>query len=215
MEDTVDKFDLRKYMHFGIECTSAAWDQNKSKWTVFFKDLRTGIEFSRTADVLISAVGGISYPRDIKFPGMETFKGEIFHTARWNHKVQYQGKRVAVIGNGCSAAQVVPALVKDASFVTQYARSAQWYHERPNRNFTPLEKWCFKNIPLWERYLRLRLFLASDGLVATYMPGLAAAKLRNTVEEHAKQYICSQAPRKYHKALVPDFPLGELFYPAS
>ena len=78
-----------------------------------------------------------------------------------------------------------------------------------------LKKWCFKNIPLWERYLRLRLFLASDSLVATYMPGSAAAKLRNTVEEHARQYICGQAPRRYHKALVPDFPLGELFYPAS
>jgi cation diffusion facilitator CzcD-associated flavoprotein CzcO len=209
MEDTVDKFDLRKHMHFRVQCLSASWDQSKRRWTVSFKDLQTGHDYIRTADVLVSAVGGISHPRDIRFVGMEKYKGEMFHTARWNHKVQYEGKRVAVIGNGCSAAQVVPALVKDASFVKQYARSAQWYHERPNRNFTPLEKWCFKHVPLWERYLRLRLFLANDSLVATYMPGPAAARLRKTVEAHAKQYICKQAPQKYHQALVPDFPLGE------
>ena len=209
MEDTVDKFDLRKHMHFGIECVSASWDQTKSKWTVSFKDLQTDISFMRTANVLISAVGGISYPRDIKFPGMKEFRGEIFHTARWKHNVEYKNKRVAVIGNGCSGAQVVPALAKDAALVKQYARSAQWYHERPNRNFTSFEKWCFKYIPFWERYLRLRLFLANDGLVATYMPGKAAESLRKTVEEHARQYICTQAPQKYHQALIPDFPLGE------
>lgn len=209
MEDTVEKFDLRKHMQFGIECVSATWDENSSKWNVIFHDMRTDVEYTRSADVLVSAVGGISHPREIKFPGMEKFQGDMFHTARWNHKVEYKNKRVAVIGNGCSAAQVVPALVKDAAFVKQYARSAQWYHERPNKSFTPFQKWCLKYVPLWERYLRLRLFLANDELVTTYMPGPAAAKTRALVEKHAKQYIYSQAPSKYHRDLVPDFPLGE------
>jgi cation diffusion facilitator CzcD-associated flavoprotein CzcO len=195
-------------MHFGIKCVKASWSVRKNRWDVTFLDLRTNIEFTRSATIIVSAVGGISYPRDIKFPGMDKFKGEIFHTARWNHKFNYKGKRLAVIGNGCSAAQVVPSVVKDAAFVKQYARSAQWYHERPNRNFTPTEKWCLKYIPLWERYLRLRIFLANDDLVATYMPGPAASKIRAKVEEHAKGYIMTQAPKKYHNFLVPDFPLG-------
>lgn len=207
MESTVDKFDLRKHMHFGIECISASWNK-QGYWDVRLRDTKTGIEYLRTATVFISAVGGISKPRDTKFPGMEKFNGEIFHTARWNHNYDYSGKRLAVIGNGCSAAQVVPAVSQRAALVKQYARSAQWYHERPNRSFTPFEKWCFRNIPLWQRYLRLRLFLMSDGLVATYMPGPAAEKLRAKTEENARQYIYSQAPSKYHQFLVPDFPLG-------
>ncbi|PLB50096.1 monooxygenase [Aspergillus steynii IBT 23096] len=208
MESTVDKLDLRKHMQFGVECISARWNNKTELWEVHLRDTKTQFEYTRTATVFISAVGGISKPRDTHFPGMESFTGEIFHTARWNHQFDYKGKRLAVIGNGCSAAQAVPAIAQDAAFVKQYARSAQWYHERPNRSFTGLEKWCLRNIPLWERYLRLRLFLASDALVATYLPGPAAAKLRANAEEKARQYIYATAPKKYHKFLVPDFPLG-------
>lgn len=208
MEDTANKFDLRKHMHFSIECLGASWNGDTRKWDVRFHDLRTKIQFVRSATVLISAVGGISYPRDVKFKGMEKFNGAMFHTARWDHSFDYRDKRIAVIGNGCSAAQVVPAIVKDAAYVKQYARSPQWYHERPNRPFTAFEKWCFKYVPLWERWNRLKLFLENDDLVATYMPGPLASAKREKVEEHAKEYIYSRTPKKYHDFIVPDFPLG-------
>lgn len=211
MEQTVDKFDLRKHMHFGVECLSATWN-GAGFWEVQLRDTKTQVEYTRSATVCISAVGGISKPRDIKFPGIHNFNGEIIHTARWNHQYDYRGKRVAVIGNGASAAQLVPVIAKDAGLVKQYARSAQWYHERPNRNFKDFEKWCFRYIPLWERFLRLRLFLTSDGLVATYMPGPAAEKLRVRAEHKASQYIYSTAPHKYHRFLVPDFPLGQYLF---
>ncbi|KAJ5683439.1 hypothetical protein N7462_006604 [Penicillium macrosclerotiorum] len=207
MDDTVDKFDLRKHMHFGVECVSASWNE-KGFWEVRLRDTKTKIEYTRTATIFISAVGGISKPRDTKFPGMEKFTGEIFHTAQWNSQYDYRGKRLAVIGNGCSAAQVVPAIAKSAGLVKQYARSAQWYHERPNRNFTAAERWCLRNIPLWERYLRFRLFLSCDALVTTYLPGIAAERIRAKTEKGARQYIHDTAPKKYHKTLVPDFPLG-------
>ena len=100
MEETVDKYDLRPHMRFEIECLGAKWHTDKGQWEVNLKDTRTKIEYSRYATILISAVGGISTPRDVKFPGMEKFKGEMFHTARWNHKYDYSGKRMAVIGNG-------------------------------------------------------------------------------------------------------------------
>jgi cation diffusion facilitator CzcD-associated flavoprotein CzcO len=209
MEATVDKFDLRKHMEFSIECLGANWNEETKKWDVRFKDLKTKIEFVRCAAVFISAVGGISYPRDVKFPGMEKFKGAMFHTARWDHSYNYEGKRMAVIGNGCSAAQVVPAVVKDVASIKQYARSAQWYHERPNRNFSKAETWAFRYIPLWERWKRLQLFLENDDLITTYMPGAEATTKRAKVEDHAKRYIFSRAPKKYHNVLVPNFPLGK------
>ncbi|KAI9045671.1 uncharacterized protein KD926_008089 [Aspergillus affinis] len=207
MESTVDKFDLRKHMHFSIECVSSSWNE-KGFWEVRLRDLLTNIEYTRTSKAFISAVGGISKPRDVRFPGLETFHGEVFHTARWNHSYDYRGKRMAIIGNGCSAVQVVPEVAKEASFVKQYARSPQWYHERPNRSFTSLEKWFFRYIPLLERFIRLRVFLASDKVVAAYGPGVEASKLRAKAEDHAREYIFSTAPKKYHHFLVPDFPLG-------
>ena len=206
----MDKFDLRKHMHFSVECLGAKWDSASNLWAIRLRDHKTMLEYTRYATVFVSAVGGISYPRDVTFPGMEKFKGEMFHSARWNHKYDYTGKRMAVIGNGCSAAQIVPRVFKKAATVKQFARSAQWYHERPNRDFTPWEKWCFKYVPLWARYLRLKQFLENDDLVSTYLPGAKASKKRVKVEDHAKKYIYSMAPEKYHKVLVPDFPLGML-----
>ncbi|CAM1510976.1 Fc.00g084890.m01.CDS01 [Cosmosporella sp. VM-42] len=208
MEDTVDKFDLRRHVHSSVECVGAKWLNDEAKWEVHLKDLATGIEYLRKASVFVSAVGAISFPRDVKFPGMESFKGAMFHTARWDHSVSYKGKRVAVIGNGCSAAQVVPAVAKEAAFVKQYARSGQWFHARPNRNYTELEKFLFRWVPLWQRLLRLKIFLDADEETTTYFPTPKGMKVRAAVEEESKQYIRSKVPQKYTKSIIPTFPLG-------
>jgi cation diffusion facilitator CzcD-associated flavoprotein CzcO len=208
MEDTVDKFDLRRHVQTSVECIGANWQPDFKKWRVTFKDLSTGLTYHRYASVFVSAVGAISFPRDVKFKGMEEFKGPMFHTARWDHSVSWKGKRVAVIGNGCSAAQVVPALAKDAAFVKQYARSAQWYHARPNHRFTPAEKWAFKWIPLWQRLLRLLIFLEADEQTTAYMGSKKGKKIRDAAEQESTKYIRSLAPKKYWDFIVPEFPLG-------
>jgi len=119
MEATVDKFELRAHMHFNVACLGATWIAKKGKWEVHFHDLVRDIKFTKEASVFVSAVGGISEPRDVKFLGMEKFKGAMFHTARWDHTYDYTGKRMAIIGNGCSAAQVVPNVVDKVSYVKQ------------------------------------------------------------------------------------------------
>ncbi|KAH8585503.1 monooxygenase [Bisporella sp. PMI_857] len=204
---TVDKFNLRSHMNFQVECLKAEW-KNNGAWEVRFLHLKTGKQFVRTSRVLISAVGGISYPRDVQFQGMERFKGEMFHSARWNHKVDYTNQRMAVIGNGCSAAQIIPKVAERAAYVQQYARSPQWYHERPNKNISTFRKLCFKYVPFWQRFHRLQLFLRSDNLVTTYISGDKAAIKRSETEQEAKDYIYSRTPKKYHDFIVPEFPLG-------
>lgn len=208
MEDTVDKFDIRKHVLSSVECTGARWHGEMGKWEVFLRDLESGIEYSRFASVFVSAVGAISFPRDVKFPGMEKFQGHMFHTARWNHSVSYKDKRVAVIGNGCSAAQTVPALAAKAAFVKQYARSGQWFHARPNRNYTELEKFAFRWVPLVEKLLRLRIFLEADEETTTYFPTPRGLRLRAKKEEESKEYIRSKAPETLWKHIIPAFPLG-------
>jgi cation diffusion facilitator CzcD-associated flavoprotein CzcO len=139
---------------------------------------------------------------------MENFKGAMFHTARWNHSVSYKNKRVAVIGNGCSAAQVVPTVAKHAAYVKQYARSGQWYHARPNRVFTEFEKLCFRWVPLWQRLLRLSIFIEADEETTTYFPTKKGLKARTAKEEESRAYIMSKTPKKYWDAIIPKFPLG-------
>ena len=208
MEDTVDKFDLRRHVHSQVECVGAEWDAAKEKQDVKLEGLKTGITFQRAATVFVSAVGAISYPRDVKFPGMEKFHGPMFHTARWDHSVNYTGKRVAVIGNGCSAAQVVPAIAPAVKFIKQYARSGQWYHARPNHQFTAFEKAIFKWLPLWQRLLRLSIFLDTDKQTTTYFPTPKGVKARLAGEEGSRDYTHSRTPRKYWGIIVPNFPLG-------
>ncbi|RJE25125.1 Flavin-binding monooxygenase [Aspergillus sclerotialis] len=208
IEDTVDKFDLRKHVITSVECTGASWDENRSEWAVGLRDHKTGLDFVRYATIFVSAVGAISFPRDIKFKGMERFRGPIVHTARWDDSIDYTGKRVAVIGNGCSGAQVVPALAEKAGFVQQYARSAQWYHARPNHQFSALEKWAFRWIPLWQRWLRLKIFLNIEAESNTYFPTPDGIKARLQAEEESKEYIYSRTPEKYSDFIVPKFPLG-------
>ena len=119
MDATVNKFKLRSHMNFRVACLGAKWITEKSKWEVRLHDLVTDLKYTREASIFVSAVGGISEPRDIKFKGMDKFKGAMFHTARWDHTYDYTEKRMAVIGNGCSAAQVVPNVVGKVKYIKQ------------------------------------------------------------------------------------------------
>lgn len=119
IEDTVDKFSLRSHFKLNVECTGATWLPQQRLSQVNFIDTRTKERFTKTCNILLTAVGGFAIPREIKFPGLESFGGRMFHTAQWDHTCDYRGKRVAVIGNGCSAAQVVPSIAKQVSKLTQ------------------------------------------------------------------------------------------------
>ena len=90
----------------------------------------------------------------------------------------------------------------------RFARGRQWYHPRPNHRFSPFERFCFRYIPFWQRYYRLKTFLDTDSLAASYGSSAEEVKRRKEIEASATEYICSQAPQKYHDILVPEFALG-------
>lgn len=90
----------------------------------------------------------------------------------------------------------------------RFARGRQWYHPRPNHRFSPFERSCFRYIPFWQRYYRLKTFLDTDSLAASYGSSPEEVKRRKEIEENAKEYIYSQAPQEYHDVLVSEFALG-------
>ncbi|KAK9384210.1 hypothetical protein V1515DRAFT_612394 [Lipomyces mesembrius] len=194
-------------VRLGVEVIEAEWVEDK--WRVHLHDLETGHKFYREAEMVVSCVGTISIPKDCTIPNYENFQGTIFHSARWNHDYDTRGKSVAVIGNGCSGAQLMPYVVKTAGKVYQFQRSAQWINERPNREFTAFQKWCFRYIPLWNRIYRFYLWKKTDALHNLYLSGNAKAEReREIATQKAVEYMKANTPEKFQETLIPKFPLG-------
>ena len=156
LERCVDRFGIRPMLRLGTAVTSATYDTDRAVWDV-------GIEGgpSIEADVLIAATGQLNRPFVPEVPGLETFGGTTFHSARWQHHAALRGKDVAVIGNGASAVQFVPRIAPLARSLTVYQRSANWILPKPDRRFRRFERRLFKLVPpleiayRWSIYLRL------------------------------------------------------------
>lgn len=209
LNSTIDKFGVRPHVRLQVEVVEAVWVDKESLWRVTLRDLSTDQTFSRDAEILVSCVGTISIPQDCKISGHEQFQGKIWHSARWNHTEQLRGKKVAIVGNGCSAAQLTPAVVQEAKSVVQFQRSPQWINERPNSDFSALAKWSFRHLPLVHRAYRYWLWKRTDALHDLYTSTTQTAiKAREDATRVATDYMVRTAPARYHDILLPKFPLG-------
>lgn len=209
LHDTVDKYGIRPHVRQGIEVVEATWDNKLSVWRVGLHDIETGHRFYQEAELLVSCVGTISIPKDCTIPGVEQYQGTIFHSARWNHDYDMTGKTVAVIGNGCSAAQLFPYVAANAGKVYQFQRSAQWINERPNSEFSSFRKWCFRYLPFYNKLYRFYLWRSVDRLHNLYISTSSSAERERTAAtQEALRYMQATAPEKYHDILIPKFPLG-------
>ena len=103
MQEVAEKRGLRKHCRFHTSVDKAEWDANANVWRIEICDVRTGEKQVTRATALVSAIGVLVVPSFPKLQGIESFEGEVFHSARWNHDVDLHGKRVAVVGNGSSA----------------------------------------------------------------------------------------------------------------
>lgn len=115
------------------------WDNARSLWVVTFQDTNSGEVFNREAPVVVSAIGTLDRPAIPSIKGADSFKGETFHSAEWNDHFKPEGKQITVVGNGASATQFVPELVKSVGpkgKVTQHVRSSHWWTKRVSILFT-------------------------------------------------------------------------------
>ncbi|KAL1296811.1 hypothetical protein AAFC00_004437 [Neodothiora populina] len=209
LNETVDKFGVRNHVKLRSEVTSANWIPEKGVWKVGLRDMETSHEFFHEAEMVVSCVGTISIPKDCDIPGHENYKGALFHSARWNHNVNLKGKRVGIIGNGCSGAQLMPQVAKEAAEVVQFQRSPQWINDRPNPEFSSLRKWCFANVPLYGKCYRFWVWKSTDVLHSLYVTGDdALERQRAEAQRTAEEYMRRVAPKKYLEILIPKFPLG-------
>ena len=157
------KYELRPSIRFRTEVLSAHFDDDTSMWTVTSRDLSTGEERVDVVNAVITAVGQLNRPNLPDIPGSSSFEGPAFHTARWDQSVDLTGKRVAVIGTGASAFQVVPAVVDQVSEMFVYQRTPPWLQPTPTYHdaIKPGLHWLFEHVPYYNRWFRFYQFWIS------------------------------------------------------
>jgi cation diffusion facilitator CzcD-associated flavoprotein CzcO len=136
----------------GTEVRHALWDEARDKWVL---ETSAG---THEADLLVTACGQLSVPSVPPLPGLESYGGPAFHTARWRHDVDLAGKRVAVIGTGCSAIQVVPAIQPIVAQVDVYQRSPGWTFPKMDFEYSDRAKQLFARFPVLQRLDRAANF---------------------------------------------------------
>jgi 4-hydroxyacetophenone monooxygenase len=151
--------DIKRYVRFSTEVVRARYQAADGKWHIDVRDAN-GVAESLSASVLITAVGMVNRPSIPSFPGLDEFPGPIMHTAAWDNSVDLSGKRVAVIGTGASAMQLVPSIADEAAEVTVFQRSKQWAVPHPNYHREVKEgvRFLMREVPFYFQWYRLRSF---------------------------------------------------------
>ncbi|MBJ8343591.1 NAD(P)/FAD-dependent oxidoreductase [Antrihabitans sp. YC2-6] len=195
-----DKFDVRDKHVFDCDMQSAHWNAENAEWEV---QTSQGKFVSK---VLVSAVGALCEPSLPDIKGINGFEGEIFHSAQWNHDANLEGKRVAVIGTGASAIQIVPAIAKSVSHMDVYQRTAPWLLPRADRPYTAVERLAFKHVPGFQRLSRAGIYWARE----TQVFGLAKAPiLMKPLELVARAKLQIEIrDAELREKVTPDFQIG-------
>jgi 4-hydroxyacetophenone monooxygenase len=157
-----------RHVLWNTEVLSATWDEQDLSWQVTMRG-PAGSEVRRRARVLIAAVGQLNRPFIPEFPGLSSFQGPVFHTARWDHTVDLSGKRVALIGAGASGFQVGPAIAEGVDQLAIFQRSAQWMSPNPRyrQSVGPGSQWAMRHIPGYKAWYRfILLYQTSDKALA-------------------------------------------------
>ncbi len=125
-----DRFDVRRNVRFGQRVTSAHYDDASAQWAITTED---GSRF--TCTYFFTALGHLSVPQEPTFPGRDSFQGEVYQTSQWpKEKVDFTGKRVAVIGTGASGIQAIPHIAQAAEHLTVFQRTPNYVMPAQNHD---------------------------------------------------------------------------------
>jgi cation diffusion facilitator CzcD-associated flavoprotein CzcO/acetyl esterase/lipase len=201
LERCVAKYGIGPNLRLGTEVTRAEFDEASGRWRIETEGGET-VE----ADVLVSACGQLSRPALSRVKGADRFKGPIFHTARWNHDVELEGKRVAVVGTGASTIQVVPAIAPRVGRLDVYQRSAPYVIPKKDRSYRTWERRLFRIFPPARLVRRFWQWLVFEVFVTAFNQFRPVGRLGvRLAERHLDEQVRDPALREM---LRPDHVLG-------
>ena len=202
LQRMVSQRGLRRHIRFRTEVTSLRWHEDRQQWQATLRDA-DGRTTDYWAPIVITAVGQLNRPKMAPFPGMETFTGPSWHSARWPRDADLKGKHVAIIGTGASAMQFLRSVAAEASKVTVFQRSPQWaryeadYHGRVGE----AGRWLLRHVPYYYPWYRF-------GLVWRFGDGLLHTLRRDPTWEHFDRSMNRRNDR--HREVMTQYLLSQL-----
>lgn len=181
------KYGLDSHLKLGTEITDVSFDSDAQVWR-----LRSASGDGHCARALVTATGQLSRTRLPSIPGRGEFKGRAFHSAQWDPSHDLSGRRVAVVGNGCSAVQIVPQIAANVRQLHVFQRSAKWIIPKWDRQFGPVARWLFGRFPWSQKLSRVIWFLLAEliayspirrGLFGRALTILARLQLRRQIAD--------------------------------
>lgn len=199
LEDVSEQFDIKPAIQFDTELLDASWDDEKHLWV-----LQTSAGTYQSKSVIF-ATGPITEPQTPRLEGLETFEGETFHSAKWNHNYDLTGKRIAVVGTGASAIQFVPQIQPQAKALYVFQRTAPWVVPKPDMLLSDYSKSLVAKYPAIQQSWRKSVALSLNAINF----GLRNPALLKPVGELAKQLLKVQIKDPVlRKNVTPNFTIG-------
>ncbi len=198
----VEKWDLRSHLQLGLEVTAARFSEEEGVW-----ELQTSDEEIHRARVVVSGVGGLVDPALPDIPGLDSFAGSVFHTARWNQDLDLAGKRVGVIGTGASAVQVVPGIASEVAKLSVFQRTPGWVVPKRDRRYSQRMKRLYARFPILLKLSRYFKYWMSE--IFGPMIFLDSPRLSSVAEKASLNHLNNQVSDPDLRAkLRPDFQFG-------
>ena len=214
LERCAEEHGVKPHCRFGSEATSCVFDEVTSRWEI---TTASGDVFD--AGQLVLGVGALHQWKFPEVPGRETFAGPQVHSAAWDEAISLEGKRVAVVGTGASAIQLVPAIAPRVKQLTVFQRTPAWIVPRHDAPISRFARWLYRVAPWVMKLTRARIYwrLESAAIGFTRWPRLLAA-----AEWVGKRHLRSQVMNPaLHERLTPKYAAGckriivsDDFYPA-
>lgn len=160
--DVAEDLEIRPHVRFNTEVIAAGYNEHDPSWNLRLRKA-DGSEVTERFNAVITAVGQLNRPNIPEFPGRDTFRGQAWHTAEWNDSVDLTGKKVAVIGAGASAFQVIPSIAGEVGELLVFQRNAPWMYPTPNYHddIAPGLRWLYRVLPYYHRWFRFFQFWTS------------------------------------------------------
>jgi cyclohexanone monooxygenase len=196
-----DEYGLRPHLKLRTEIRSASWDEETQRWC-----LTTANGEQHHFNRVVSAVGLFTRPLLPDLVEQEPFTGTVMHSSRWDHSVSLEGARVAVLGTGSTASQLVPELAKVAGKVYSVQRSPTWILPKPDRHYTRRERWVFAHVPFAKKLYRTWLWLRSESNISVIEHG--SEKTQEFRAIALKMLEKAVADEELRRKLTPDHPMG-------
>ncbi|MES1929681.1 monooxygenase [Salinisphaera dokdonensis CL-ES53] len=197
----VDRFDLRPLMRFRHDVQGLKFDEARGIWTINIAGKQNVY-----ARCVVSAQGALANPSLPNIPGIDRFGGKIVHSARWDNDYDFDGKRVAVVGTGASANQIVPKLAKQVDFLKVFQRTPAWILPRLDYEAPDWNKTLFEKLPASQTAFRNALFYAHEAMASGVIWNTPVTRL---LEGLAKAYLRQQVPDAWvRRQLTPQYRIG-------